>query len=1061
MMSQQTPKKAKKRNWHIKTILKYTLILMVLGFFLIAGASLGLLAALVKDDPVRSIEEIQDTVFKNNLTGFAYFSNKNESNNYELIGMLRADEDRRPVQFNEIPKYVYNAVLAIEDRDFENHFGINIKGLSRAILQQALRSDVQTGGSTITQQLAKISFFSFEKTFERKAKEMFLALRIDRNLSKNAIFTAYINKINFGKAANLNNVYGIQAAAKGYFNKDAQDLNLAEAAYLAGIPQRPYAYSAFDSNGFVEEKFNLAKDRQELVLARMLEEEFITNEEYQEALAFDIKAAFDTSQKRAYNKYPYLMLEIENRAAEKLLESMTDISTDSSDYAEALEAAKQELLTGGYRVITTIDKSIYEAMNEVAANSTHFREPIDYNFKYPNGETIEVKDALEEVGATLIDNETGAILGFVGGRDFYTSQVNHSNFRGGTKRQSGSSIKPVLEYGPAVEMGAIQPAIPIDDIPLGDQWEPENWNHKYNGLLTARKALNMSYNIPAVKVFKMVGQESAYEYFTKLGYNVDKTFFMQAGNTPAIGSIETSPEEMTRAFTTFANGGTYIGAHMIERIVDNDGDVVYEYQPEAKIVFSEQTSFIITDMLRTVITNGTGGTVLGYIKDRDIAGKTGTTNDSKDLWFVGYTPKVSLGVWVGYELPYPIKDGALASRIWGEMMKEVLETKPEISPKEAKFEVPGGLVKMEVSSTSGKLPSELTKEAGYLVTDWFNKKYIPTEIDESLERARVVFYNGEIFLAKAETPEDMVENGIFFKREPYELPYETDRNGQIKKDAEGNPIKKARPVDYDKELPVKEDPRVSDGLMPVPPTNFIFKPMGYKNIISFDKTLHDNIVGYRVYRASTSSFGFERAGKVLQKDLKPERLYFEDPVNSSIPYVYYITAVDVVGLESSPSELIGNVEIAPFDPTQLDPNDEDPAADPQNDGNDNNDGNTNGDSGNSDNGSDSDSDSGANGDQNSGDTTVSLPTKPANLTGSASGLQVTLTWDLNPEDEKVEKYNVYYSRKSDGEFNLLGSSDENRFSYTLAIIGDAYYYISAVNEEGESEPSKIIHIVNN
>lgn len=1007
-MTQQKPKITKKNNRDIKSLFKKVVLVSILGIFFIIGISAGLVAALVHDDPVRSQQEIMDKINSNNLTGTAYFSNENENGEKELIGMLRADEDRRFIEYEEMPQYFIDAVVAIEDSSFWEHKGINPKALTRAILQDILNSDVQTGGSTITQQLAKNTFYTFDKSYERKAKEIFLALRIERFMDKEDIFTAYANKIPFGKAANLNNVYGIQAAAKGYFNKDAKDLNLAESAFLAGIPQRPTAYSSFNSSGFDEEGYNLAIDRQKLVLRRMLEEGYITVEEHDEALAYDIKAAFDTSltQKKAYNKYPYLMLEIENRSAEILLES-TDFSEKSSeDYRTALENAKRELLTGGYKVYTTIDKDVYEAMNSVAQNPDNFNKPISYNFTYSNGTTELKENQLEQVGATLVDNKTGAILGFVGGRDFSISQVNHSNFRGTSKRQPGSAIKPLLDYAPALELGKIQPATPIDDTPLGKDWEPENWNRKYNGRITAREALNWSYNIPAVKVYEMVGTDQAYEYFTKLGFDVDKKWFTQAGLTPAIGTIESSPEEMTNAYTTFANGGIYTEAYLIEKIVDKDGNVIYEHQPKSHVVFSEQTSYLMIDMMRTVVSSGTGSTVKRYVSDRDIAGKTGTTNDSKDLWFVGSTPELTLGVWVGYDYPHKISDSNIAKKTWGRMLSEVLNTKPELSPKGSKFEQPDGLVRMEVSSTSGKLPSDLTREAGYLVTDWFNKKYIPTEIDDSLEKARVVYYNGVRYLAKPETPDEFVQTEILFKREPYEVP-----------------AGRSKPVDHDKELPNQVDPRVTSGETPAPPNNIVFKSQNTKNIISWDKNTKDAVVGYRIYRSS--SFGFEKVGVSVQQNSNPERVYFEDSTNNQ--YVYYVTTVYVDGSESAPSEMAGNFQTLPGNDPGDNPGNDDSNDEPENN----------------------------NGDNHS---TTSVPSSPKGITSETSALTVLLSWDSNKTEDMVTSYNIYYSANKNGEFKLIGSTDKTSYLHTNVTFDDAYYYITAVNAIGESEPSKVLHV---
>ncbi|WP_339061422.1 transglycosylase domain-containing protein [Tepidibacillus marianensis] len=452
MSKTNPPIKNRKRQW--KPILKYALIAIFIMVFLGVGVGAGLVAAVVKNEPVRSAQEIRDQVFKNNLLSSVYWSNG------EKISDMKTDEFRIFVSYDQISDNVKNAVIAIEDRDFRNHNGVNLKAITRAALQQLTGSQVQTGGSTITQQLAKLTFFSMEKTYTRKTKEILLALRMEQVLSKDEILTAYLNKINYGKAANYQNVYGIEAAAKGYFNKDAKDLNVAESAYLAGIPQRPTAYSAFNQSSFDEEGYQLAKKRQALVLKAMLTEGFINQQQYNEALAYDIKGHFqgETLKKENNNKYGYLMQDIETRAAEAILKSR-GITVDSTTYADELESARQELMTGGYKIYTTLDKKIYESMNEVANNNKNFPRPINYIYQGK-----KQTDRLLQVGATLIQNKTGAILGFVGGRDFENYQVNHAT----AKRQPGSSIKPVLDYAPALELGKIQPASAIDDIPKKD-----------------------------------------------------------------------------------------------------------------------------------------------------------------------------------------------------------------------------------------------------------------------------------------------------------------------------------------------------------------------------------------------------------------------------------------------------------------------------------------------------------------------------------------------------------------------------------------------------------------
>ncbi len=989
---------------------RYIILGIVLFAFLAAGSLAGLVMSYIDGEPVRSQTEIEDQISTNNLTGFAYFSSLDEDGNNELIGALRADEDRRLISFEEMPKHYVNAVIAIEDDNFWKHKGVSLTGTARAFFQRAFNMNVQTGGSTITQQLAKNTFLSSVKTTERKTREIFLALRIERMMDKEDIFAAYSNKIYYGKAANLNNVYGIQAAAKGYFNKEVGDINLAQAAYLAGIPQRPTDFSAFNNEGFNEGGYLKAKNRQELVLSRMLKEKLINQAEYDDALAFDVAESFDYSLagSRPIKENPYLITETEMRAAEIILEQ-NGITRSTPDYNLLYDQTIFDLQTGGYHIYTTIDKDLYDDMNALVANPDNFTKPRSYNYRQSDGSVLRIENALEQVGATLIDNKSGAILSFVGGRDFEISQVNHSNFRSTTKRQTGSTIKPVLQYGPAIEKGIIQPATPIDDIPLNyaDGWEPANWNLKYNGLLTARQALNQSYNIPAVKVYEAVGWQEGYKYYTKMGLEADESYFRNAGLSAALGVVESSPEQMAGAFSTFPNGGIYLEPYMIEKIVNRHGEIIYQQKQTPTLVFSEQTSYIMTDMLRTVISNGTGGTIRNFVPTNiDIAGKTGTTNDNKDAWFVGYSPSITLGVWVGYAYPTTLPDQALASKTWGRLFMQIQETNPELSPRSAKFKVPSDIVEMTVASTSGLLPSELAIESGYLTTDIFNKKYIPTEVDNSLEYARVVNYDGKRYFAKKETPDDMVQTGVFFKRAEYDLPDKTDPKWS------GN---KGYPPDFDHELPHSPDPRQITNLAPEQPAGLIIKNLEYKNSLSWDKVVNPNIVGYRIYKytegRSNGLGNFQAVGSVLQRDLVAERMYYEDDPGGRA--LYYIVAVDLGGMESVRSKIIGTM-----------PN-------------------------------------------HFGDDDINDPTPPVGLPSAPTSLgsnhypgtdQVVLEWNYNPSREKITGYNIYFGNSADGPFTVVGTTDDNFYSHNFNNEDQVYYYVTATNMNGESTASNIVRI---
>ncbi|WP_326998758.1 transglycosylase domain-containing protein [Cohnella kolymensis] len=463
----------------------------VLAGLVAAGAVTGYVASLVHDEPVRPPKFIEQKINENAITGFAYFRDGTP------IGQLRTEEDRRPVNYNQIPKSIIDAVIATEDKNFFSHTGIDTNGLLRAVRQQLLNENVQTGGSTITQQLARRVFLSLDQTSSRKAKEIFLSLRLERYLSKEQIITAYLNKVPYGNGSSGYNLFGIKAASKGIFGiEDLNKLNIAQSAYLAGLPQLPSLYSAFTGKGdFNEKNFKRAVQRQKLVLKRMLEENKITQAEYEEALAFDLYTSLAKPSEKAYNTYPYLLLEVERQAAEQLVllknPNLKREDLKKKQNSGLIEDARTQLLRGGFTVTTTIDKQVYNLMHDIAENPDNFSP--DHPVR-----------GVEQIAAVMMEQKTGAILGMIEGRDFHIEQMN---FATQMTRQPGSAMKPIAAYLPAIDQGLIQPASILDDAPVilrngGSGFHiPKNSNNRYSGLVTARQALNHSYNIPALKIF--------------------------------------------------------------------------------------------------------------------------------------------------------------------------------------------------------------------------------------------------------------------------------------------------------------------------------------------------------------------------------------------------------------------------------------------------------------------------------------------------------------------------------------------------------------------------------
>lgn len=1009
----KSPKKQKKKSRTgpiILTTFKWIILLGIVGGITAGAAVTGYVSALVRDDEVRSREMILNEMQQNSETGFVYFRDGT------TIGQLRTEEDRRLIEYEDIPKIVEDAVLATEDQDFYQHIGVDFMSLMRAVKQKVLNENVQTGGSTITQQVARRVFLNLDRTDARKFKEIFLSLRLERFMTKEEILAAYLNKIPFGNGSSGYNLYGIKAAATGIFNKDLNELNIAQAAYLAGLPQQPSTYSAFTSKGeFDEEGFQEAKERQELVLYHMKRVGKITQEQYEEALAFDLKSSLAEPAKKAYSTYPYIMLEAERQAAEILLSlNNPDVSKEelrSSEYAEALKNARETLLRGGYKIYTTIDKNVYEAMHRVSDNPELFSKDHE-------------KKGVEQVGGVLIDNKTGAILGMIEGRDFYIEQLNHATQM---ERQPGSAMKPIAAYLPALESGAIQPASIIDDVPLilpdGTKGVhiPQNHDGRYHGFVTAREALNQSWNIPAIKLFLSdVTIPKAWEFAQSLGITSITESDYHA-STGVIGGLQygVSVEELTNAYATIPNQGNFVDAYFIQKITDSNDKVIYEHQLQPKRVFSEQTAYLMTDMLKTVITNGTASRVKSQFKHEDkvpIAGKTGTTSDNYDLWFVGYSPDVTLGVWIGYDQPSGLTNANRAKLVWADVMNELVESSPDLfATKE--FPKPDGIVSKTVSRVSGLLPSELVLQEKLTVTDIFNREYIPTKQDDVLEIADVVLVDGKAYKPQPDTPADMIKRQRVVRREEpiSDLMKRLEEALSRLPSSSRKPLSSYLPKDGYGDAPIDIDPRVENGINPGPPPWVKLSKTEQGVQITFGPSFNQDVAGYRVFR-STDGGPFQ---PLPEKTVRTgEDLLITDQMNPDRVYGYFIVAVDIAGRVSEPSQAVYTGEPMTLPLGEMEPN-------------------------------------GLSDEGYTAEEGVAAPKAPAKLTAASRDLGVRLQWETNAEDERIQEYRIYYAPASSGPYKRIGTSRNGEFEY-LTVTPKGWYRVTAVNAVQESSPSTAI-----
>ena len=519
---------------------------------------------------------------------------------------------------HQIPKYMKDAIISTEDKNFYSHDGYDIFGIARSAIVNIMNKKASQGASTITQQLARILFLSNEKTFTRKIKEIQIAARIEKSISKDKILEMYLNNVYLGSGA-----YGVGAAASTYFNKELSQLTLAECALIAGLPQAPSVYSPYKN-------IKLAEKRRNKVLKRMYVMKTITKKQYESAL----------KEKIVLNKKPTL--------------SKVNIAPYFIDYVlrelETLGYDETEISQGGYKITTTLDYN-----SQVAAN-----EAIEKNLA-----NFGKKQAKNQAALFSYSPTTGAIYAYCGGKDYTESQYDRVTQ---AIRPPGSAFKPIV-YAAAVHKGWM-PTDAVEDSPVTvGEWEPRNYGEKYKGIMPMYKALAISSNVVAVKMIQDVGIQMVIDMAKALGLTTPLTY----DYTISLGSNGAKLYDMVIVYGNFANGGYRVQPYAIEKIETKRGKVIYQ-APRTKItkVLDKDTAGIMTAMLRKVITNGTGrGANIG----KPMGGKTGTTNENRDAWFIGYTPDIVTGVFMGNDdnTSIGLTGGSAPARIWKDMMTVATE----------------------------------------------------------------------------------------------------------------------------------------------------------------------------------------------------------------------------------------------------------------------------------------------------------------------------------------------------------------------------------------------------
>ncbi|KKQ77211.1 MAG: hypothetical protein US99_C0045G0004 [Candidatus Daviesbacteria bacterium GW2011_GWF2_38_6] len=598
--------------------------------------------------------------------------------NNELLYDIYLDQNRTPIKLEDIPEQVKQATIAIEDKDFYTHGGFSLLGIMRSVFDLIVHRRVE-GGSTLTQQLIKNALLSGERTVTRKLKEFILAIQVERVYSKDQILEMYLNEIPYGGTA-----YGIEAAANLYFGKSAKDLNLAEASLLAGLPQRPSVYSPYGS------KPELAKVRQAAVLRRMEEDGYISGE--QAETAGNQELTYRTAQNEVGFKAPHFVLYVK----EKLIEQFGDRLVEG----------------GGLRVTTTLDYKLQEQAQKIV------KEEVD-----------KLKSSkVGNASSVVMDAKTGQILALVGSKDYFGKSEPENCLEGKSctfepnvnavlsLRQPGSATKPV-NYAKGLEKGYTANFTLLDvktEFPGGNmpKYVPVNYDGQYRGPQQIRYTLGNSLNVPAVKMLALNGVKDVMDLGYRMGllsWEPTEENVNSVGLSLTLGGREVRLLDLTVAFGTLADKGRQKDPISILKVTDQKGKTLYEYKPaEGRKVLDSGAAYIISDILSD---NGARTAVFGSnsilnVSGKTVAVKTGTTDEKRDNWTVGYTPSFVAGVWVGNNDNTPldsrIASGVTgASPIWNRIMKEVLKDKPNES-----FERPGNVIQMDVDGFMTGTPHE-------------------------------------------------------------------------------------------------------------------------------------------------------------------------------------------------------------------------------------------------------------------------------------------------------------------------------------------------------------------
>ena len=702
-------------------------VLAVIGGFFGAGIAIGYGVALFDKVSIPQSAELVNRVKDITSISEIYYADGS------TIASIEGDLLRTSVASDAISDNLKKAIIATEDEHFTEHKGVVPKAVIRATLGTLVGLGSSSGGSTLTQQVIKQQVVGDAPTLTRKATEIIDALALERVMSKDEILTTYLNIAPFGRNHKGQNIAGAQQAAEGIFGVNASDLTVPQAAFIAGLPQSPISYSPYESDGSLksDEDMALGLKRGKDVLYNMYRTGALSQKDYEQYKSYDVRKDFlpSGSVSTASRDYLYFaaLSEATDRMYDYLVErdhvSAQELKNESIQKAYR-ELAAKEIENGGYKITTTINKKVHTAMQNAVANY---------------GRLLDDSTGQPEVGNVLMDNQTGAILGFVGGRNYQENQNNHAI---DTKRSPASTTKPILAYGIAIDQGLMGSASILSNYPTNfSNGNPIMYvNSPGTGMMTLGEALNYSWNIPAYWTYRTLREKGVdvKGYMEKMGYEIPE---YGIESLPMGGGIEVTVAQHTNGYQTLANNGVYHKKHMISKIESTTGQVIYEYKSQPVQVYSKATATIMQSLLRDVISSRVTSsfqTDLASINPSlaraDWIGKTGTTNEDENMWLMLSTPRLTLGGWIGHDDNRPLAKGAGHYRnanYMAHLVNAIQQAEPGIWGNE-RFNLDPSVTKSQVLKSTGEKAGKVTingKEvtvSGSTVTSyWATKEGAP------------------------------------------------------------------------------------------------------------------------------------------------------------------------------------------------------------------------------------------------------------------------------------------------------------------------------------------------